>query len=64
MRIGPIRIIWIILALLAAFVIFVECLAKTGGGPDPLPRAGANPTPAAKLVTERASAAGWTLVNR
>ena len=63
MRIGPIRIVWIVLALLAAFVIFVECLAKTGGGSGSLPRAGANPTPAATPVTEPASAAGWTLLD-
>jgi hypothetical protein len=30
-KIGAIRIVWIFLALLAAFVIFIQCIAEVGG---------------------------------
>lgn len=36
MRLRAIRIGWLLLALLAAFVIFVECLADIGGDQEPI----------------------------
>ena len=41
MSLGIVRIAWLVLAILAAFVIFVECLADVGGSATPIPR----PTP-------------------
>ena len=35
MRIGRIRLIWLILGVLTAFVIFVEFIADTGGSAQP-----------------------------
>ena len=37
MRIGAVRIVWIFLALLAAFVIFIQCIAEVGGEAIPKP---------------------------
>jgi len=36
-RIGSVRLVWLFLAALAAFVIFVECIATVGGSPDAIP---------------------------
>jgi hypothetical protein len=36
LRLGFFRVAWLVLALLAAFVIFVECLANVGGDSDPI----------------------------
>lgn len=33
-----VRIAWLVLAVLAAFVIFVECLADVGGDATPIPQ--------------------------
>jgi len=33
-----VRIAWLVLAILAAFVIFVECIADVGGSATPIPR--------------------------
>ena len=38
MRIGRLRLIWLILGLLTAFVIFVEFIADTGGSAQPAPQ--------------------------
>ena len=38
LHIGRLRIVWIFLVVLAAFVIFTECLADTGGSADPIAR--------------------------
>lgn len=45
MRVGFVRIVWLILAALAAFVIFVECFADVGGGHDPI----LQPTPTRQI---------------
>jgi Na+-transporting methylmalonyl-CoA/oxaloacetate decarboxylase gamma subunit len=37
LKIGAVRIVWIFLALLAAFVIFVQCIAEVGGEAIPKP---------------------------
>jgi len=37
MRIGAVRIVWVFLALLAAFVIFIQCIAEVGGEAKPKP---------------------------
>lgn len=37
MRIGAVRIVWVFLALLAAFVIFIQCIAEVGGEAIPKP---------------------------
>jgi hypothetical protein len=37
LRIGAIRLVWIVLALLVAFVIFVQCIAEVGGEAIPKP---------------------------
>ncbi len=63
MKIGPLRIIWMVLALLAAFVIFVECIAKVGGGSDSLPKPQTTTPPAATPVAHRASPAAWLVVD-
>jgi hypothetical protein len=39
------RIAWLILAVLAAFVIFIECMADVGGDAAPIPQ----PTPTAAV---------------
>lgn len=36
MRVGPLRIMWIAIAVLSAFIIFVQCLADVGGEHDPV----------------------------
>ncbi len=36
MRLGPIRILWVVLLLLAAFVVFIEVIADVGGSAEPL----------------------------
>lgn len=36
LRLGYVRFAWVILALLAAFVIFIECMADVGGDADPI----------------------------
>jgi len=60
LKIGPLRIIWVVLALLAAFVIFVECIAKVGGGSDSLPKPHVTAVPAATPVADRAPPrVGW-----
>jgi hypothetical protein len=41
MRLGMIRLTWVALALIAAFVIFVECIANVGDASIPRP----TPTP-------------------
>jgi hypothetical protein len=46
MRIGVVRFAWIVLAVLAAFVIFVECLADVGGDHEPIQQ----PHPTARIV--------------
>ncbi len=33
-----VRIAWLVLAILAAFVIFVECIADVGGDATPIPK--------------------------
>ncbi|MEO8457128.1 MAG: hypothetical protein ABI559_04885 [Chloroflexota bacterium] len=43
MKIGAVRIVWVFLALLAAFVIFVQCIAEVGGEGIPHPVATARP---------------------
>ena len=40
-----VRIAWLVLAILAAFVIFVECLADVGGDATPIPK----PTPTLQI---------------
>lgn len=35
-RLGMVRIAWLVLAILAAFVIFVECMAEVGGDATPI----------------------------
>jgi hypothetical protein len=47
LKIGRLRIVWIFLVLLAAFVIFVQCIADVGGAAIPHP----TPTPAATART-------------
>jgi hypothetical protein len=42
-RLGFVRFSWLVLALLAAFVIFVECMADAGGDAAPIEQ----PTPTA-----------------
>jgi Na+-transporting methylmalonyl-CoA/oxaloacetate decarboxylase gamma subunit len=37
LKIGKLRIIWVFLVLLAAFVIFVQCIADVGGSAIPKP---------------------------
>jgi hypothetical protein len=37
LKIGKLRIVWVFLVLLAAFVIFVQCLAEVGGATIPQP---------------------------
>lgn len=38
MRVGRVRLIWVLLVLLAAFVLFTECIADIGGNAEPIPR--------------------------
>ena len=38
---GPLKVIWIVLAVLALFVLFVDCVAIIGGDENPIPK----PTP-------------------
>ncbi len=45
MKIGPLRIVWIVLILLAAFVVFVECIAEAGDRGEALPRPAYTPPP-------------------
>lgn len=51
MRIGAIRIVWVVLALLAAFVIFIQCIADVGGESIPKPTTPAI-APVATVQTE------------
>ncbi|MEX0681950.1 MAG: hypothetical protein WD904_07130 [Dehalococcoidia bacterium] len=53
MTIGAFRIAWLILALLLAFVIFIECMADVGGSAAPIPHP--TPTPALTRVDYSAS---------
>ena len=48
LRIFRFRVLWPILFLLAAFVIFFELIADVGGSADPLP---SPPTPAAPTAS-------------
>ncbi len=48
LRILRFRVLWPILLLLAAFVIFFELIADVGGSADPLP---SPPTPAAPTAS-------------
>lgn len=48
MRLGFVRISWLVLTILAAFVIFVECLADAGGDAAPI----LQPTPTAATREE------------
>lgn len=45
MRLLGVRLLWIGLALLAAFVLFVEYVADVGGDEAPIPQPTAAPTP-------------------
>lgn len=38
MKIRRVRITWLILALLLAFVLFVKCIVEVGGDAEPLAR--------------------------
>jgi hypothetical protein len=38
LRLGSLRITWILLAVLATFVLFIHCLAEVGGEDDAIPR--------------------------
>ena len=51
-RLGRLRVIWFLLVLLAAFVLFIQCLANVGGGADPIPRPTAVPAATAPPVGE------------
>ena len=48
MRIGFLHLSWLVLGILAAFVIFVECLADAGGDAAPVEQ----PTPTAATRDE------------
>jgi hypothetical protein len=37
LRVGAVRLVWVVLALLAAFVIFIQCMAEVGGEAIPKP---------------------------
>jgi Na+-transporting methylmalonyl-CoA/oxaloacetate decarboxylase gamma subunit len=49
LKIGAIRIVWIFLALLAAFVIFIQCIAEVGGEAIPKPTPEGLPAPTAQV---------------
>jgi Na+-transporting methylmalonyl-CoA/oxaloacetate decarboxylase gamma subunit len=49
MRLGKLRIVWVFLVLLAAFVIFVQCIADVGGSAIPKPTS--SPVPVATART-------------
>jgi hypothetical protein len=51
-RIGPLRITWLLTVVLAAFVIFVHCIAEVGGLDDPVRQ----PNQAAPTVSATPSA--------
>ena len=59
LRIGALRLVWIVLILLAAFVLFVECIAQVGGRDDPLPRPLSTPPPASSTPTTAVPCADW-----
>lgn len=46
------RLGWVLLALLAAFVIFVECIAEVGGSVDPIPQPPRTPVPIESPLNE------------
>jgi hypothetical protein len=49
LKIGKLRVVWVFLVLLAAFVIFVQCLADVGG--ETIPQPTHTPVPAATAQT-------------
>jgi hypothetical protein len=49
LKIGKLRIVWVFLVLLAAFVIFVQCIADVGG--EAIPKPTAAPVPVATART-------------
>jgi hypothetical protein len=48
LKIGKLRIVWVFLVLLAAFVIFVQCIADVGGAAIPKPTAAPVPVATAR----------------
>ncbi|MDO8615637.1 MAG: hypothetical protein Q7T33_07865 [Dehalococcoidia bacterium] len=61
MRIGALKLVWIVLILLAAFVVFVECIAQVGGRDEPLPRPLYTPPPASTPAQSAVPHADWLI---